>query len=76
MKRWLILVLAAVGLVAGPANATPREVPNILFTTVADCEAALDTFWRGNHAFYCELSAAGWYIVYDSGYESARKGPK
>ena len=76
MKRWFILALAAGGVGAGPANATPRELPNIVIATVAECEAALDTFWRGNHAFYCERSAAGWYIAYDSGYESTRKGPK
>jgi hypothetical protein len=70
------LVLAAVGLLTSPAHATPRSVPQMSFETSEQCVAALESFWRGNHAFYCEWSADGWYIAYDQGYEAAKKGPK
>jgi hypothetical protein len=75
MKR-LALVLAVGGLLSGPANATPRDVPNYVFATVDECMTALESLWRGNHAFYCDWSPAGWYVAYDQAYEAARKGPK
>ena len=76
MKGKLALMLAAGGMAAGPANATPREVPQLVFPTIEACMAALDTFWRGNHAFYCDFGPNGWYIAYDQSYEAAKKGPK
>ena len=76
MIKRLALVLAAGGLMTGPANATPRDVPHYVFPTAEECIAALNTFWRGNHAFYCTSGPDGWYIAYDPAYEAARKGPK
>ena len=76
MKKILALLLAAGSLTAGPANATPRDVPNRVYATAEECTAALNAFWRGNHAFYCEWGPDGWYIAYDPAYEDARKGPK
>ena len=76
MKRRLALVLAAGGLMASPANATPRDVPHYVFATFEQCTAVLAIFWRGNHAFYCQSGPDGWYLAYDQAYENAKKGPK
>ena len=75
MKR-LALALAAGGLLAGPAQATPKDAPHYVFPMIEQCMTALESFWRGNHAFYCEFGPDGWYIAYDPAYEAARKGPK
>ena len=76
MTRKLALFCAAGVLAAGSAHATPKDVPRYVFPTSEECTAALYSFWRGNHAFYCEWSPDGWYIAYDPAYESAKKGPK
>ncbi len=76
MSRKLAWVLVASGLIAGPANATPRAAPHYVFPEFEQCLTALNAFWRGNHAFYCEFGPNGWYIAYDPAYENAKKGPK
>jgi hypothetical protein len=76
VKRKLALTLAAAGLMASTANATPKDVAQYVFPTAEECMAALNTFWRGNHAFYCQAGPGGWQIAYDEGYEAAKKGPK
>ena len=76
MKGKLVLILAAGGLAAGPAHASPRDVPQYFFATIDQCMAALNTLWRGNHAFYCDFGPNGWYLAYDQAYEAAKKGPK
>jgi hypothetical protein len=76
VKRKLALALAAGGLMAGPANATPQRVPHYVFATAEECMTALNMLWRGNHAFFCQWGPDGWYVAYDQAYEAARKGPK
>ena len=76
MTRKLAWALAAGGMIAGTAHATPQRVSNYVFATAEECMAALNVFWRGNHAFYCEAGPDGWHIAYDQAYEAAKKGPK
>lgn len=76
MKRSLALLMAAGGLMAGPANATPKEIPHYVFATMEECEAALYSVWRGNHAFWCTSGADGFVVAYDEAYENSKKGPK
>jgi hypothetical protein len=72
----LFLVLAATGLMAGPANATPKEVKFYVYDSLEICLAIVADVYRGNHALYCEYGPQGWYIAYDQSYEENRKGPK
>ena len=75
MKRVLILIAAAGSLVAGPANAGPRNNQNFLFPTLDECTQYLWALYRGNHAYYCEWRGDGWYVTEDFTYKEWRKTP-
>jgi len=70
-----MLLAAASGLAAGPADAGPSNNQHFLFATQAQCEQALWNLYRGNHAYYCESTPDGWYITEDFTYKDWRKTP-
>ena len=75
MRRILILAVAAGGLLAGPAHAGPSNNQHFLFATEDQCTQYLWAIFRGNHAYYCQLTPDGWYITEDFTYKDWRKSP-
>ena len=75
MRRTLGIIFAMAVLVAAPAHAGPHNNKHFLFETMTECETALWSLYRGNHAYYCEWTSDGWYITEDFSIKENRKGP-
>jgi len=75
VRRILVPIILAGCLIPGPAIAGPSNNQHFLFATSADCEQALWTLYRGNHAYFCQWTPDGWYITEDFTYKDFRKTP-